>query len=72
MVPAGCAARKVHRGMRVYFANRLFGVLFIEYHRARQSAAPFFAHRSCRGEHLVWLGRLHLIYTPASVVFGSA
>lgn len=56
--------------MRTYFSNRLFGVLFIEYHRARAVTAPFFAHQSCDGEHLVWLGRLYLAYTPARVVFG--
>ena len=55
--------------MRTYFTSRLFGVLFIEYHRARV-ATPFFAHQSCDGEHLLWLGRLYLAYTPARVVFG--
>lgn len=59
-------------GMRTYFASRLLGVVFIEYHYARRPARPFLAHRSCGGEHLVWLGRLHLIYTPARVAFGSA
>jgi hypothetical protein len=58
--------------MRTYFASRLFGAVFIEYHRARRAAAPFFAHLSCGGEHLLWLGRLHVIYTPARVVFGGA
>lgn len=58
--------------MRMYFASRLFGVVFIEYHRARRAAPPFYARQSCGGEHLLWFGRLHVIYTPARVVFGSA
>lgn len=57
-------------GMRTYVVSRLFGAIFIEYHVARMPAAPFFAHRHRDGEHLLWLGRLHLIYTPARVVFG--
>lgn len=56
--------------MRTYFVSRLFGAVFIEYHLARTPAAPFFAHQSCDGEHLLWVGRLHLIYTPARLVFG--
>lgn len=56
--------------MRIYFVSRLFGAIFVEYHTARRAAAPFFARRSYDGEHLLWLGRLHLIYTPARVVFG--
>ena len=56
--------------MRTYFASRLFGVLFIEYHRARIAAPPFFTHQSCGGEHFVWLGRLYLAYAPPRIVFG--
>ena len=58
--------------MRTYYVSRLFGAVFVEYHRARRSAPPFFAHRSAGGEHLLWLGRLHIIYTPARVVFSRA
>ncbi|HTP83591.1 MAG TPA: hypothetical protein VMQ11_11640 [Alphaproteobacteria bacterium] len=56
--------------MRTYFASRLFGVLFIEYHIARTVERPFFARQSCGGEHFVWLGRLYLAYAPPRVVFG--
>jgi hypothetical protein len=65
-----CRERSPGKPMRTYFVSRLFGVLFVEYHRALRSVRPRFAHRSCQGEHLVWLGRLHLIYTPAHIVFG--
>ncbi len=58
--------------MRTYFASRLFGVVFIEYHTARRPAPPFYAHENRAGEHLFWLGRLHLIYTPARIVFAAA
>lgn len=63
-----------HRGklMRMYFASRWLGVVFIEYHTARRAAPPFYAHRSNGGEHLLWLGRLHVIYTPARIVFAAA
>ncbi|HEX9463158.1 MAG TPA: hypothetical protein VGB82_11215 [Alphaproteobacteria bacterium] len=51
--------------------SRLFGALFIEYHTARRAAPPFYAHQSRAGEHLFWLGRLHVIHTPARIVFGG-
>jgi len=59
--------------MRTHFASRLFGAVFIEYQWARRAAPPFYARRSQGGEHLIWIGRLHIIYTPARTVFaGSA
>ncbi len=57
--------------MRTHFASRLFGAVFIEYHWARQPAPRFYARQSNGGEHLIWLGRLHIIYTPARIVFAE-
>jgi hypothetical protein len=59
------------RSMRTHFVSRLFGAVFIEYHTARGAAPPFYAHQSRAGEHLFWVGRLHVIYTPARIVFGA-
>ncbi len=58
--------------MRTHFASRLFGAVFIEYQWARRAASPFYARHSQGGEHLIWLGRLHIIYTPARIVFADA
>jgi hypothetical protein len=55
---------------RTGFVSRLIGAIFIEYHWARRTARPFLVRQSRGGEHLLWIGRLHLIYTPARIVFG--
>ena len=58
--------------MRTHFASRLFGAVFIEFQWARRAAPPFYARLSRGGEHLIWIGRLHVIYTPARIVFAQA
>ena len=57
--------------MRTFFVSRLFGAVFIEYQWARQRAPRFYTRQSNGGEHMIWLGRLHVIYTPARIVFAE-
>ena len=42
----------------------LVGAVFAQVETPMPSQAPWYEHRRENGEHLIWLGRLHLIFTP--------
>jgi hypothetical protein len=49
----------------IFFVDsRIFGIFYIERQGSSPTHRPWFEHRNERGEHLLWLGRLHLIWTP--------
>jgi hypothetical protein len=43
------------------------GQAFLQFEGKHQQQ-PWFHHECHRGEHLIWIGRLHFILTPASVM----